>query len=261
MDFDRMNNGTVDGSGTNAGGVLYLNLVDAENLVYTVMAINPDGTFTLAEIIPGVYLLQLTTLPGAIGSPPPLSVLPDNWIFTGEYLGAGAGSDGMADGVLSISVENNLNIGNAKFGIVKLADITTTITTTPNIINGITSFNVVVKVSELNQADTYGSVVLAIPKDSRWILDGSYDPNLELLNLTELNNGDWIYSSNESYHLFEHSSIVKGGTFTSFGFKAIFNPGSTKGEFTITAQIVSGSGGETQVINGSDSEKLDYFSK
>jgi hypothetical protein len=68
----------------------------------------------------------------------------------------------------------------------------------------------------------------------------------------------WVYSSDENVHRFSHPLVIPGGTFTTFAFKAIFQPGSTRGVFTITAQIISGSGGETQLSNGSDSEKLDF---
>jgi hypothetical protein len=38
-----------------------------------------------------------------------------------------------------------------------------------------------------------------------------------------------------------------------------FNPGSTTGFYSITSQLVSGSGGEERVDNNVDSERLDYF--
>jgi len=260
-DINRMDNGTVDGTGTNAGGTLYINLIDDLHLVTAVTAVNPDGGFLFTEITPGSYTLQLTTIPGTPGSPPPFSEMPKNWVYTGEFIGTGAGSDGMADGLLILSSEESDHNGELKFGIVKVADMTTTVTTTPNVINGMTSFTIIVKVAELNQADTYGPVVLAIPKDSRWTLDGLYDQGLGAIENTALNNGDWVYSSDENVHRFSHPLVIPGGTFTTFAFKAIFQPGSTRGVFTITAQIISGSGGETQLSNGSDSEKLDYFSE
>jgi hypothetical protein len=43
------------------------------------------------------------------------------------------------------------------------------------------------------------------------------------------------------------------------GFFAQWNAGQTQGVYTITAQIVEGSGAEIRINNNVDAEKLDYF--
>jgi hypothetical protein len=188
------------------------------------------------------------------------ATLPVNWISTGEHLGAGAGDDGSVDGQLSVST-TSIVVNQANFGIVKLPDVTPNITAIPNVMSGITNFNITVKVTELNMVNTNGLITVVIPKDSRWVFNVPYDPALTILGPTALNNAVWSYSSNTLYHIFTTTSVIPAGSFSTFGFKATFSPGNTKGVYTITSQIISGSGGENRTNNNVDSEKLDYFVK
>jgi len=139
------------------------------------------------------------------------------------------------------------------------ADITPTLIVSPNIMHGITSFNLTVRVTELNIINTSGSITVNIPKDSRWILPDGYVPSLTILGSTTLNNNVWSYSSNTINHIFTTSAVIPAGGYSTFGFRVTFNPGSTKGFYSITSQIVSGGGGEIRVNNNVDSEKIDYF--
>ena len=139
-------------------------------------------------------------------------------------------------------------------------DITVTISATPNIFNGETIFNVVVKITEVNGVRTSGPISVVLPKDERWSLDGNYDPMLTNLDAAPLNNSAWSYTSNDAgYHIFTSSDAILPGAVSVFGFKARFDPRKTKGIYTITGQIISGSGSENRVNNNADSEKLNYF--
>jgi hypothetical protein len=60
-------------------------------------------------------------------------------------------------------------------------------------------------------------------------------------------------------HIFQTSSVISAGGSSSFGFMVTFNPGNTRGTYTITSQVESGGGGEERVNNNVDSEKIDYF--
>jgi hypothetical protein len=53
--------------------------------------------------------------------------------------------------------------------------------------------------------------------------------------------------------------VITAGGFSYFGFNARWDSGQTKGVYTITSQIVEGSGGEIRTNNNVDAEKLDYF--
>jgi len=138
-------------------------------------------------------------------------------------------------------------------------DITSTITVNPNIIHGVTNFDLIVRVTELNLVSTNGAVIITIPRDSRWFLSDGYVPSLTILSAVPLNNSDWVYSSDLNNHIFTSSSVIPAGGTSIFGFRVTFNPGSTMGIGTLTSQVVSGAGGEIRVNNNADSESIDYF--
>ncbi len=138
-------------------------------------------------------------------------------------------------------------------------DVTPTMTVNPNVMNGLTQFNLVVRITELNSMNTGGTITVNIPKDSRWVLTQGFDPSLTLLGGTGLNNSMWTYSEDDVNHVFQTSSVISAGGSSSFGFMVTFNPGSTRGTYTITSQVESGGGGEERVNNNVDSEKIDYF--
>jgi len=140
-------------------------------------------------------------------------------------------------------------------------DATTIITASPNVMHGSTSYYITVKITELNNVDTNGLITVRIPKDTRWSLDGPYDPSLTILGTTTLNNNDWSYDgiSDPINHVFTTTSVIIAGSFSYFGFNAVWEAGQTLGVYTITSQIDSGSGGEDQISNNVDAEKLDYF--
>ena len=143
-----------------------------------------------------------------------------------------------------------------------LPDLTSTLTVTPNVMNGETSFNVVVKVSELNSTQASGEITVVIPKDSRWSADGAFDPSLDHLEEITVQNREWSCTSGDpDYYIFHFSGTLPAGGQSSFGFKARFIPGNTRGKCTVTSQIVSGSGGENRETNNSDSESISYFAK
>ena len=129
----------------------------------------------------------------------------------------------------------------------------------PNIIHGITSFDLIVRVTELNTVNTNGTITVNIPKDSRWFLTNGYVPSLTVLGTTDLNNSDWSYAEDVTNHIFTSAISIPAGGSSTFGFVVTFDPNSTTGVNPITSQVVSGGGGEVRVSNNSDSERLDYF--
>ena len=139
-------------------------------------------------------------------------------------------------------------------------DITVTITASPNIFNGETLFDVVVKISEINGVETSGPISVLIPRDERWTMEGGFNPVLTSLGAETLNNSIWnLDATDQSYFIFSTSSIIAPRSVVTLGFKARFDPRKTKGVYTITGQIISGSGNENRVNNNADSEKLNYF--
>ena len=114
-DANGMTDNTVNGTGSNAGG-LYAVLVDANNNVFASVPVNADGTYNFTNVVASNYSIALSTTQPAAGSAFSGASLPDGWVATGEKLGSGTGSDGTADGVLTGVSITNANITTA-FGI------------------------------------------------------------------------------------------------------------------------------------------------
>ena len=110
---------TVNGTGSNAGGTLYANLVTGGNVSQSI-AVAADGTYSFGTVVPNTsYTVVLSTTQGTVGNPAPAAALPGGWVNTGENLGTGAGSDGTIDGSLAVAVTTS-SVPNANFGIEQL---------------------------------------------------------------------------------------------------------------------------------------------
>jgi len=138
-------------------------------------------------------------------------------------------------------------------------DVTPVITAIPNVMTGPTAFNIIIRITELNQVDTDGLITVRVPRDNRWTLAEAYNPALTELNNISLDNAIWTYSSNATHHIFTTTETIEAGAFSRIGFRALWDAGQTQGAYTITSQIDAGSGGENRVNNNTDAEKLDYF--
>ena len=104
--------GTVDGVGIAEidGQPLYITLLDNGAFVKDV-AVNPDGSYELAGVVPGIYTAQINDPAASPG-------LPAGWINTGETIGA-TGNDGSVNGVQTITVVDS-DIVDVNFGIEKI---------------------------------------------------------------------------------------------------------------------------------------------
>jgi hypothetical protein len=118
-DGNCLTDNTVNGTPTNVGGALHVNLVDALNTVVATSPVAANGTYSFSGIDYSAYTLQLTTTAGTIGQPAPATQLPANWVNTGENIGTAAGNDGSANGLLSIAA-GSVDVTNANFGIEQL---------------------------------------------------------------------------------------------------------------------------------------------
>jgi uncharacterized repeat protein (TIGR01451 family) len=140
-----------------------------------------------------------------------------------------------------------------------IPDVTPVITAIPNVMTGKTEFNLTVRVTELNSINTNGLITVRIPKDARLSFKVPYNPSLTILGNIPLNNANWAFSQDAANYIFTSTTVITAGSFSTFGFVAEFDPGFTKGVYTLTSQIASGSGGEIRIDNNVDSEKIDYF--
>jgi hypothetical protein len=142
---------------------------------------------------------------------------------------------------------------------VPVPDLSPNITVTPNIMHGTTVFNTTVRVTELLGTPTNGSEILVrIPRDPRVAF--TYNPAAIQIGFTPVNNSVWVYDGTDLFfHIFRTSSIIGANGFSTFGFVATFTPGQSRGKYTLTSSLNSGSGGEIITLNNQDAEVLDYF--
>ena len=122
-DNNGLNDNTVNGTGTNIGGTLYANLVDANNIVLASTPIAANGSYLFTNIGDGNYTVILSTTQGTQGSAAPAASLPTGWINTGENIGTNAGNDGLVNGTIAATIAAS-NITNANFGIAYCSSIT-----------------------------------------------------------------------------------------------------------------------------------------
>ncbi|MBZ4192503.1 hypothetical protein [Niabella beijingensis] len=116
-DANGLSDNTVNGTGTNAGGLNAVLIAAGANTVAAVVPVNADGTYTFNNnVLAGDYSVELTTENATVDEAPPPVRLPDGWAATGEHLGSGSGNDGTPDGILT-GITVNSNVTEANFGI------------------------------------------------------------------------------------------------------------------------------------------------
>jgi len=136
-------------------------------------------------------------------------------------------------------------------------DLTPVLSFLPGVANGVTPMAWQVSAQELLGGDTEGDITIVIPKDHRLTI--SWDPSLSQVGPFNLNNGDWTYSNNSTFHIWSSSQVVPASLTTSFGFEGLYTPEYSSGTVSYSATIISGSGGENSFINNIDAETLVYF--
>lgn len=115
-DTNGLSDNSVNGTGTNAGGLKVILVNTSSGNVTAFMAVPASGIYSFAGVTNGNYSLLITINTATVGSPAPAVLLPTGWINTGENLGAGVGNDGNVNGILSLGLVNS-NTSNANFGI------------------------------------------------------------------------------------------------------------------------------------------------
>lgn len=159
---------------------------------------------------------------------------------------------------------NDVNENNQLYYIIEYptvmfnTDIAIVLTTIPSVLLGASPVGVIVDVTELNGRNTDGSAItVQIPKDARFTF--TFDPTLTNVGFSTIDNTNWTYSSSTIFHEFTTTNVIPGKQSFSFGYIGTYDPQSTSGQTSITASLVSNSGGDTNSSNNSDSEKMAYF--
>lgn len=141
-------------------------------------------------------------------------------------------------------------------------DLSPIMTILPGNIAGFSQVQVAIEVTELNTIDTDGSlIVVRMPSDPR--LAFVWDVALTMSALKPVQNANWNYlGDNGIVHTWTYNGpnlIINGGAKSALGFHSYYDPQATDGNTTLTVTIIPFSGGECQITNNTDSERLVYF--
>jgi len=131
-------------------------------------------------------------------------------------------------------------------------DLTPVLLVLPSIANGITTINIGVTITELSNVDTDGSPILVrMTSDAR------------LTFTSAPSNFDWNYLGDNGFvHTFAYNGpngIISAGSQSSFQIMTMYDPQTTSGQTTVTLTLVPFSGGECNMANSTDSERITYF--
>jgi len=108
---------TVNGTGVSAGFTKVLLLDASNNKVVAQTANLAGGAYVFSNLDVGSYIVMLSNTQPGIGATVTTASLPSAaWVFTGEHIGSGSGSDGPADGKLTVTLTTE-SVDSANFGL------------------------------------------------------------------------------------------------------------------------------------------------
>ncbi len=154
-DVNGLSNTNVDGTGTNVGGVLFVSLINASNVIVATSPVAADGTYSFNNIVAGNYTLVLHQT--AAGST--VASLPSGWVNTGEDCCDFIGSDGLTNGILSVVV-GSTSVANMNFGIEQPPTANTATATAQTNPGGTTS--VTIPATTFGGTDASGGIISSI---------------------------------------------------------------------------------------------------
>jgi hypothetical protein len=151
------------------------------------------------------------------------------------------------------------NTGSVTVPVVVPPDLSPVIIANPSVMNGITNFNITIKVAEVGEGTaTSGLITVLVPKDPR--ISFTYNNGLTTIGSTPVNNANWsLDNSNQFFYIFTSTSVIPASGFSTIGLAAQFNPQSAQGVYVLSSVIKSGSGSEVRTSNNSSSVSLTYF--
>jgi len=127
-------------------------------------------------------------------------------------------------------------------------DVTNSLSLLPNIANGITNMNMIIRVEEVGANATIGDIIVRIPKDPK--LTFTFDNTLTMVGFDSVENSLWSYdSSNAFFHVFTTNHILGALDQSSFGATVTYDPQNNEGLSSLTAILAPGSGGDTVNTN------------
>ncbi|SFD27611.1 sialate O-acetylesterase [Spirosoma endophyticum] len=125
--------------------------------------------------------------------------------------------------------------------------------------NGTANFGMVVDVYEINSVATNGLITLYLAKDP--LVKLNFSSASTTISNRSVQNNAWVFdaTSNPDFYVLTTNQAIEAGGKLSVGITGVYSPGQTKSTLTLGATIVGGSGGEVNITNNSDTDRIDFF--
>ncbi|MBK7039281.1 MAG: tandem-95 repeat protein [Bacteroidetes bacterium] len=178
-DGNGLTDSTVNGIGTNVGGLNAVLVDAATGNVLAVVPVAIDGTYIFEGLASGNYNVLITTSTATIGATAPSVVLAPNWVSTGDNVGTGPGNDGFVNSIITNIVLDSTSIIDVNFGIEELPNSNNVMQTIPSpSINTIAAGTITQPVAGLDFEDgVLGNintlVITALPANATMYYNGS----------------------------------------------------------------------------------------
>ena len=246
----------------------------------TISVTVPAATFVSSDVAPGtVTSIKITALPTnanslTVGSvkytsvnfPAGGVVIPTNTSGQPTQVIKVDPVDGTVTASIPFQPNDNANVlsantGAAKVPVYELPDLTPIITVAPTTMYGTTNFVTRVDVYNLAQ-DTASNGLITVYVTKSALINYTFNPTMTSAAGSSVQNNVWTMdaTSNSSYYLFTTNTPIEPQAVLSFGLNGTLTPGATQGQLTNTSVIYPGSGSETNFINNTDAETINYFS-
>jgi hypothetical protein len=178
-DGNGLTDSTVNGIGTNVGGLNAVLVDAATGNVLAVVPVAIDGTYIFEGLASGNYNVLITTSTATIGATAPSVVLAPNWVSTGDNVGTDPGNDGFVNSIITNIVLDSTSIIDVNFGIEELPNSNNVMQTIPSpSINTIAAGTITQPVAGLDFEDgvlgnTNTLVITALPANATMYYNGS----------------------------------------------------------------------------------------
>ncbi|UFH54120.1 hypothetical protein [Spirosoma sp. KNUC1025] len=231
------------------------------SLTSTITGLLPSTTQTFVYTIDGVVQTPSTVTSDATGKVVnPLSAEEND---AASHLSVGvhtiAITEITANGCSLTLTSNNTTTLTVKPSIIPRPDLSPVIYSAPTTQYGTSQLTVVVDVFELKSTATTQTIRVFINKAPQITL--SLPAGATSVGGRSVQNADWSFSDSEDpdYYVLTTTSVIGAGNKLSFGLMGTFTSGSTSGTIALVSVVEPFSGGELQVNNNMDSDRIDYF--
>ncbi|MBD2755198.1 beta strand repeat-containing protein [Spirosoma validum] len=128
----------------------------------------------------------------------------------------------------------------------------------PTTVYGTSPVNVVITVADITSTTSNGPIKVRLSKDSR--LQLNFDASATNVGGRPVRNQVWsVDSTNPNYYVLNTSEPITKDQPLSICLTGTLRTGSTTGMVTLSATMEGGSGGEVNIINNIDADKMEYF--